>query len=316
VDQTFPFCDFPNSIMVQTTSRCNAACVFCPYPAVSKETHHGEMSFTLFAKLMKECSRYPELKSINLFLMNEPLMDPHIVSRINFAKDKNPEAAINLWSNGCNLDEEMSRGIIQSRLDAIGISIHAQWPETYRQLTGRGDFDRVLKRVTRFVELRNQLRPHLRVDVRLVGVRQFLSAEEVEEAVEYWEPYGISGVESLLGHVNRAGNLPGTYQVLHRKICGCADRMPYHMAGVLYSGEVVLCCMDWRQEQRLGNIKRQSLASIWRGDRRREVMGMVQGEPSPADFLCKRCEESIESQEGKMTPAGPEHIFASSMDPD
>ncbi len=310
----FPYHSFPNSIMVQTTSRCNAACVFCPYPAVSKETSHGEMSFTLFAKLMRECSRYSELKSANLFLMNEPLMDSQIVARINFAKDQNPEAAVNIWSNGCNLTEELSGHLIRSRLDAIGVSIHAQWPETYRQLTGRGDFERVLRRVTRFVEMRNRMRPELRVDIRLVGVRQFLSPEEVDEAVAYWEPYGISGVESLLGHVNRAGNLPGTYQVLHRKICGCADRMPYHMAAVLYTGDVVLCCMDWRQEQVLGNIKEQSLAAIWRGERRREVMDQVQGADSPSDFLCKRCEESIESQEGKMTPAGPEHIFASSSE--
>jgi MoaA/NifB/PqqE/SkfB family radical SAM enzyme len=311
----FPYHNFPNSIMVQTTSRCNAACVFCPYPAVSKETRHGDMSFTLFAKLMRECSRYPELKSANMFLMNEPLMDPQIVARVNFAKDHNPETAVNIWSNGCNLTEAMSRDLINSRLDAIGVSIHAMWPETYRQLTGRGDFERVLRRVTRFVELRNRMRPDLRVDIRLVGVRQFLSPDEVDEAVEYWNQYGISGVESLLGHVNRAGNLPGTYQVLHRKIRGCGDRMPYHMAAVLYTGDVVLCCMDWRQEQVLGNIKEQSLASIWRGDRRREAMARIQGDlDSPSDFLCKRCEESIECHEGKMTPAGPEHIFASSLE--
>ena len=290
----FPYCSFPTSLMVQTTSRCNAACVFCPYPVVSREINHGEMSFSLFAKLMKECRRYPSVKSINLFLMNEPLMDRQIVDRINYAKNQNPEAAICLWTNGCNLDLGTSRGLIQSGLDAIGVSIHAQWAETYRQLTGRGDFARVLRRVTRFVELRNELRPGFRIDIRLVGVRQFLSPDEVDEAVAYWEQYGIRDVESLLGHVNRAGNLPGTYGVVHRQINGCADRMPYQMAAILHSGEVVMCCMDWRKEGLMGNIKQQSLASIWRSDQRRQLMGQLQGEcDAPTDFLCKRCEESI-----------------------
>ena len=300
---TFPYCDFPESVMVQTTSRCNAACVFCPYPAVTRKLHHGVMSYSLFAKLMKECARYPQMQSINLFLMNEPLMDPQIVSRADFAKEHNPDAALCIWTNGCNLDEELSRSLILSGLDCIGISIHAHWAETYQQITGRGDFSRVLNRVTRFVELRNELRPHFRVDIRLVGVRQFLSPEEVDESVAYWKAYNISGVESLLGHVNRAGNLPGTFQVVHRKICGCADRMPYHMAAVLWTGDVVLCCMDWRREVVLGNIRQQSLASIWRSPRRREVMATLQGEQdAPRDFLCKRCEESIARADAHEAP--------------
>jgi MoaA/NifB/PqqE/SkfB family radical SAM enzyme len=280
--------------MVQTTSRCNAACVFCPYPAVLKEIRHDEMSFSLFAKLINECRRYPQLKSINLFLMNEPLLDPLIVDRINFAKERNPDAALCIWTNGCNLDEELSRKLIASGMDSIGISIHAMWSETYRQLTGRADFDRVLRRATRFVEFRNAQRPDLRVEVRLVGVRQFLSPEEVAEAEIFWRRHGIERVESLLGHTNRAGNLPGTYQILHREIRGCSDRMPYHMAAVLQSGDVVLCCMDWRKEVVLGNIRNSSLASVWTSERRREVLKILQGQQQgPADFLCKRCEESI-----------------------
>ena len=280
--------------MVQTTSRCNAACIFCPYSAVRKEITHGEMSFTLFAKLMRECSRHPQLRSINLFLMNEPLADPRIVDRCNFAKEHNPTAAVCIWTNGCMLDEGLARALIGAGLDTIGISIHAMWPETYRRLTGRGDFERVLARVTRFVELRDQLRPQMRVEIRLVGVRQLLTFEEVEEAVLYWEERGIEGIHTQLGHVNRAGNLPGTYSVIHRNIKGCADQMPYHMAAVLQSGDVVLCCMDWRREAVLGNIRSESLASIWRSDRRQEIMARVQGEQeSESDFLCKRCEESI-----------------------
>jgi radical SAM protein with 4Fe4S-binding SPASM domain len=291
----FPYCPFPESLMVQTTSRCNAACVFCPYPAVAREIDHGEMSFTLFVKLMRECSRYPELKSINLFLMNEPLMDRRIVQRIDFAKEQNPQAAICIWTNGCNLDEHLGPQLISSSLDAIGISIHAMWPETYQELTGRRDFDRVLERVTRFVDQRNARRPNLRVDVRLVGVRELLSPDEVEDAVAYWQEHKVDGVDSLLGHVNRAGNLPGTYQILRQRICGCSDQMPYRMAAIVYTGDVVLCCMDWRQEQILGNINRERLASIWRSPRRRQVLAWMEGKSEPpADFICKRCEESIE----------------------
>jgi MoaA/NifB/PqqE/SkfB family radical SAM enzyme len=291
----FPHCPFPESLMVQTTSRCNAACVFCPYPAVAKEIRHGEMSFTLFAKLMSECGRYSDVRSINLFLMNEPLMDPRIADRANFAKERNPGARICLWTNGCDLDGPLARDLIDSGLDSIGISIHAMWPATYKELTGRGDFERVLQRVTRFVEERNARRPRLRVEIRLVGVRQLLAQEEVEEAAAYWRRLGVDNLDSLLGHVNRAGNLPGTYQILRPKIRGCSDKMPYRMAAIVYTGEVVLCCMDWRHEQVLGDIRQESLAGIWHSERRRQVLSHIAGSPdAPADFICKRCEESID----------------------
>jgi hypothetical protein len=75
------------------------------------------------------------------------------------------------------------------------------------------------------------------------------------------------------------------------------------MAAVLHTGEVVLCCMDWRREAVLGDINEQSLAAIWRGDRRRQVMAMLQGErEAPPDFLCKRCEESLEPRARVLTP--------------
>jgi len=67
------------------------------------------------------------------------------------------------------------------------------------------------------------------------------------------------------------------------------------MAAILYTGAVVMCCMDWRKEGLMGTIKTESLPRIWRTARRRRLMAMLQGEQgAPADFLCKRCEESVQ----------------------
>jgi MoaA/NifB/PqqE/SkfB family radical SAM enzyme len=284
---------FPLFLMVQTTTRCNAACIFCPYPAVSKEIPQREMSFTLFRKLMNECGRHPDIQGIMLYLMNEPLMDPLIIDRIDCAKQHNPGASIIISTNGCDLDATMSERILGSQLDCIAISIHAHWPETYRRLTGRNDFERVLHDITRFVQLRNQQRRGLRVDMRLIGAQQFLSSQEVQEAEAYWRDQEVDDVEVYLGHTNRAGNLAGTYQIFHRQITGCRDGMPFHMAAIVSNGDVVLCCMDWRREVVMGNIGQQSLHAIWSSERRQHVLACIRGErESPVDFLCKRCFES------------------------
>jgi radical SAM protein with 4Fe4S-binding SPASM domain len=285
--------EFPSFLMVQTTTRCNAACIFCPYPVVSKEIPRREMSFTLFRKLMNECSRHPRLGGIMLYLMNEPLTDPQLVDRIDYAKQRNPETPIIICTNGCNLDRVTVDGLLGSGLDHVTVSIHAQWPATYRRLTGRADFVELQRRVTRFVQQRNQRRRDMRVEIRLIGAQQFLSADEVSEAERYWRGVGADDVEVFLGHTNRAGNLAGTYHIVHRRICGCRDGMPFHMAAIVSNGDVVLCCMDWRREVVLGNVNEHSLQAIWSSPRRREVLAWIRGErDSAADFLCKRCMES------------------------
>jgi hypothetical protein len=139
------------------------------------------------------------------------------------------------------------------------------------------------------------------VEVRLIGHEQFLSSDEASEATEFWGRHGVKEVDTYLGHTTRAGNLAGTYQILHREVRGCREGLPLHMATLIYTGELVLCCMDWRREVILGNIQRQSLASIWRSERRREVMAAIAGTKDvPNDFLCKRCTDAISPTDARL----------------
>ena len=73
--------DFPNSIQLETTSRCNASCSFCPYPETSKTQPSGVMDDDLF-RASSISSRRPVLL-IQPFLNNDPLMDPQIVPRLD-----------------------------------------------------------------------------------------------------------------------------------------------------------------------------------------------------------------------------------------
>ena len=41
---------------------------------------------------------------------------------------------------------------------------------------------------------------------------------------------------------------------------------PFRKISISPSGEVVLCCMDYRYETRLGNVNEQHLRDIWQSD--------------------------------------------------
>ena len=67
------------------------------------------------------------------------------------------------------------------------------------------------------------------------------------------------------------------------------------MIHILFDGVVVLCCMDWRREVVLGNVKDKSIEEIWNSPYYLEVEDWIRGKSNPPpNFLCLRCEEAIE----------------------
>ena len=54
--------DFPSEIRIQTVTTCNAACVMCPYPTVSREFAHERMDEALFDQMLDECAQEPGLR--------------------------------------------------------------------------------------------------------------------------------------------------------------------------------------------------------------------------------------------------------------
>ena len=79
---------FPKYLSIQTTSSCNASCIFCPYDDIKDLFPKKIMDIGLFRKIIDECSRQRDVKVIILYMNNEPLTDPYLIERINYAKGK------------------------------------------------------------------------------------------------------------------------------------------------------------------------------------------------------------------------------------
>lgn len=286
---------FPRMLMVQTTSVCNAHCVFCPLPGLRKTQPQGQMRQALFDRIMRQAGEHPEVACINLFLMNEPLCDKRIVERINLAGELNPQAVISLWSNAVNLTPEVTRRLLDSPLGSLGVSLHAHEPEAYRRATGRKDFNRVLGNLVHFVEQRQARRPDLALVIRYVDAATYLPADQRDAVGHFWAEGNVA-VDIDEGFLGRAGNLeaPAAPPQPLRWLNGCKALGGPKQAHVLFDGQVVLCCMDYRRASDLGDLNEQTLAEVWRGERRRRALEMLFGQrEADDDFLCSRCELAV-----------------------
>ena len=287
---------FPAQVMIQTTSRCNSACVICPYPLVQKNLTHGDMDDSMFASIIDEIAGYPVLDRLMLYLMNEPLCDKKIIDRIRYARSKLPETEIYILTNGINLTDKMGDRLIESGLSWIGLSVHAIEDKTYKAITNRSDFEKIKKKMTRFVEKALDKRGADFLQVNITRVRPHVCEEEFAKAADFWRSLGLTRVDTDNGYISRAGNVAvhGHDPVKRDLIKGCDTLWAYKMAHVLFDGTVIPCCMDWSRKVVWGNVAKTSLLDAWRGKERRGFLdALASGKPLPDDFLCKSCEDAI-----------------------
>ena len=87
--------EWPRHVFLETTSRCNLSCSYCPRPRVSHD-----LPYELFEKIVDEASLYGH-RSFSLHLFGEPLLYPRIIDCIRTLKIRGH--SIILTTNGTML---------------------------------------------------------------------------------------------------------------------------------------------------------------------------------------------------------------------
>ena len=301
------FGDFPERIMIQTHSRCNASCEFCPYPEIG-HLSHGLMEEALFEKMITECEGEKD-RVINIlpYLMNEPLLDKNLISKVEFIKKKLPQTCVHFLTNGALLDDKTSQAILHSPLDWIGISFFGNDKESYEKSMGM-PYETVKKRVEEFVKKAVQERGENFVMITFFKWRQ----EEKEDlkSIDHWKKLGVKRITYHQGGISRAGNARNFKAPVKMKMNRCNSIWAEKMLHVLYNGDVVLCCMDWRRRHVLGNLNHQTIREIWNGKEYGEKRRVIRGiKPLGQEMICSRCEMADERPK-KMVMIHPHDLFS------
>jgi len=252
---------FPKYISIQTTSFCNGHCVFCPNDRIKGLFPQKIMDAGLYKRIIDECSLYNPQRVI-LYMNNEPLTDPYLIERINYAKKKIPEASVHILTNAGLLTEELAAQLIDSGLDWIGFSFHGIKKETIEKAMGL-DFDSTMKNILNFIEKAKEKR-NIKEFIMLTFLKhQYLSREEEQDAKDFWRKLGIERISYFEKPISRAGNVEGLAKIRSSCIAGCSSIWANEMIHVAEDGRVLLCCMDWRREAVIGDLNSRSISELW-----------------------------------------------------
>ncbi len=276
--------DFPTEIQIQTTTLCNASCIMCPYPQVSKEFPTGHMTDELYERILDECAGEPGLRRIEPFLMNEPFMDKRMVELIARTKQQVNHALVTLTTNGASLAPKVIDRLIQSGLDAVWFSFNGANPETYEKIMGIS-YAKVKRNIDYLLSVRP---PTLQVFINMIETEPM--APEIEQNISYWRTRGVQAGSSPL--VNRAGNVENFEELDYMPLSDKPVRtceLPFYKMYITYNGDVVSCCMDWRRQVVLGNITERGIRDIWNGPEYRRFRRLhIERQEATVD-LCSAC---------------------------
>lgn len=255
------------------------------------------MDDSLFKKIIDECNQYHGIERIIVYLNNEPLTDPYLIERINYAKERVPWVNVHILTNGSLLTDKLADKLINSKLDWIGFSLHGIEKETFEEAMGL-NYGLTFKRVLNFIE-KSKTRRNIKDFIMITFLRhKYLTQEEKEETIKFWRDKGVERISYFDGPVSRAGNVKDLPQARHKKICGCTSIWANEMIHIVENGDVILCCMDWKREIVLGNVRKQDIYEIWNSKIYNEIRDKRDGKIDSEDnFICKRCEAAISGDE-------------------
>jgi sulfatase maturation enzyme AslB (radical SAM superfamily) len=247
-------------LQVEPINVCNADCVFCPYGEMKRAK--GKMSMELYKKIIDDAANLPLINHLTLTGLGETLLDPHIVERVTYARQKMmPGVLIDLYTNGSNLTNEKAEALAKAGLGVLYVSLNAVNADARRQIMRLNDFDKVKKYTRDAINIMEPLGTKVRV--KTIVSKDLMQGEELEEFIKEWDGRHEDG-----GHAfcHLEGNWAGSmYDVRVHQNSACSRALKEIM--VLSDGRVSLCCFDGEGQVILGDLNKQTIQEVYNSEK-------------------------------------------------
>ncbi|NVZ11208.1 radical SAM protein [Allochromatium humboldtianum] len=314
LDQRTPLHDVipletPFVVFVDPATACNFCCPFCPTGdrELIGETgrFQGLMPLTLYRKLIDDLTEFPsQIKVLRLYKDGEPLLNKHFAEMVSYAKASRHVRLVDTTTNASLLTPERIRPIIAAGLDRINISINGLNDEQYRRFTGFDiDFSRLVDNIRWLYRNKSQCEIVIKIPSELIEPSQHQQFYDIfgdycdrifiENFAPCWPEFDV---EARTG----ATITQGIYQQLVQPTETC----PYifYSFSVNVDGKVSACFLDWSRKLIVGDVRKDSLRSIWNGVQLNSLRRLhLEG---------RRSERSMCSDCGQLTHGMPDNIDA------
>ena len=271
---------YPNDIVVETASVCNLNCTICRSVKADLGRKKRFMSLALFKKIVDDIA--PICNTVGVSYCGEPLLNKDIFTMIRYASDK--RMCVSMLTNGVLLNAEARKGLLDSSLNFMAISMDGASKHTYESIRIGASFETLVENIRLFVKERNDKRlPYPSIDLQMVVTQK--NIHEVDAFEKLARDLGVERAYLKSLHIDRSKEdvdyvknlekdyfvnsttLPTRYMVnkhghlelKDKGLCPLKVRTPV----ITTDGDVLPCCFDIFSEHVLGNVTNQRFLDIW-----------------------------------------------------
>jgi radical SAM protein with 4Fe4S-binding SPASM domain len=266
----------PISISFEPTTSCNLRCPECPSGLRSFSRPTGMLQRDFFSSTIDQL--HHDLFYLIFYFQGEPYLNPSFLDMVRYAADKKIYTATS--TNGHYLNEANARKTIESGLDRLIISIDGTTQEVYEQYRVGGNLEKVLEGARMLMHWKKRLKSKIPFVVfQFLVVRP--NEHQLEEARALAKQIGVDAIWFKTAQIydfendpNQLIPLNSSYSryrktengtVFKGQLANHCWRL-WHDPVITWDGLVAPCCFDKDASHRLGDLKQESFATIWRSD--------------------------------------------------
>jgi len=246
----------PRDVEIEITTRCGLHCAWCPREFIDRPD--CEMSVDRFERIVDSLAAYDDV-CLTLGGFGEPTLHGELLRMIRLARERGV-FGIALETNASAIDKELARGLVESDVDVVAVSLDAVSAQAYSKLKGSNGLERAAAGVDTLISVRDSMG----ADAPVVIVGMVKAMDVDAEWVPFFDKWFRRADYPLVRAFNDfAGQIP--------------DRAPIHLAPprripcaklfrsmlVLADGTVPVCRQDFRGLLTVGNAFEQPIEEIW-----------------------------------------------------
>lgn len=276
-----------NEVRIETSTSCNAGCVFCPHPTEDFTRKREVMSLSDYVFYLDKCLSElgSQIQETTFSGFGEIFMDKGVEEKIAYASSCG--LLVHVLSNGSMLTPSRADKLFEAGVKDVRISLHTSNPDSYGKIMNYKSSKFTFENTIRNLDYAINNKPS---DVDII-----ITADIVEEnrddvdrlindygdkcSLEIWKPhnwvygkeYRDKSSENVLDSCGRPFNGPIQIQI---------------------DGDVIMCCFDFDNKLVLGNFRHQTLEEIFSGPTFLKLYDHhKKGTCQESEFICANCDQ-------------------------
>lgn len=242
------------------------------------------MEWGLYTKIVDEAAGIPAFKQLCITGLGETLLDPLLIDRLEYARKVAPHLLTDLFTNGSFLTPARFEALKAAGLTRLNISLNAASAEDRKRVMRLDDWDKVIGHIHYALAHKG----NLQIEIHAVVNDDTLSMERAKLLRESFGLLSDGGFFLAIQEGNWAGmnrTVEGRQGFDPNSACHRALNHYY----VTWDGRVTTCCQDPFGGQVFGDLKVDSLKSIYNSERYTYFRSEHAADRAAQFEICKNC---------------------------